>query len=778
MSDNNDLEIKIGADASGVSPELEALKAKLTELGTKIEGLNTAMRANTTATRQLTESQSQAEREAQRLSAAQERFTRTLKLQADTIGLNRAEIAAYKAEQLGLGASPEVQASLTKLQTGLSKVHANSRAVTESFVLMREASRGNFTRMAGSVSILLQSLQVELLPIALAVGAAFVTAGAAFEVLHVNLARGIPNDLTRGLHLTEDQLKNVKDKTVTLGDTVQAVFKVAGERIQNTFGGTFKQAHTIFDQFIYFVGEWGEKLLAVIGANFRASYTLIVDAWSRLPAAVGDIFYSMANQAIANVNRILSVIRDAVNAMGNLAGQKNLIGDLSLKSLNNPFANGVSSAGQIANDVSSAWKKGYKDSLAALDQFGKDVAKKSQQIARARIAEEAGPAKRGAIDHSAEDAARDRAELALESANAQSKIDEERVRATEDAATDELNAKIEAKRAEISATRVFNAQDLANLQDLYNRRETVIEAAIASEAQIARTRLEAQKIYDQAMHDPAGVKRDEDEIALINLQTDNKILASRRKTAADIQKATEQSVRAQVDAYRRMATQIGDTFRTMIEGLIQRTMSWRDVWIEMQRKMLDFGLRTLQQWIVNFIVRKREEVLAQKAANAEKEASDKGAAIAAGQISFKSALTQIGNDARLAAAGAYKATVGIPIIGPVLAPAAAATAFAGVAAFEGALTAFSAENGAGSVPYDNAPFLLHKNEMVLPANIATPLRAMLSNNGGSSGSSVTNNSRGGDTFHIHAIKGMSVDDIVTAIKQARRQNKLTPGMAF
>jgi hypothetical protein len=44
--------------------------------------------------------------------------------------------------------------------------------------------------------------------------------------------------------------------------------------------------------------------------------------------------------------------------------------------------------------------------------------------------------------------------------------------------------------------------------------------------------------------------------------------------------------------------------------------------------------------------------------------------------------SQVMADAKVAAANAYQAVVGIPVVGPVLAPAAAAAAFAGVMAFE------------------------------------------------------------------------------------------------
>ncbi|MFV4677416.1 hypothetical protein ACNJU9_21650, partial [Mycobacterium tuberculosis] len=90
-------------------------------------------------------------------------------------------------------------------------------------------------------------------------------------------------------------------------------------------------------------------------------------------------------------------------------------------------------------------------------------------------------------------------------------------------------------------------------------------------------------------------------------------------------------------------------------------------------------------------------------------------------------LVQIGNYAAVAAAGAYAAIASIPFVGPVLAPIAAGVALAGVLALGKSL--FSAEGGWGQVPYDGALTQLHKNEMVLPASIASPLRSSLAAGG-------------------------------------------------
>ena len=128
--------------------------------------------------------------------------------------------------------------------------------------------------------------------------------------------------------------------------------------------------------------------------------------------------------------------------------------------------------------------------------------------------------------------------------------------------------------------------------------------------------------------------------------------------------------------------------------------------------------------------------------------------------------TTVLGDAHKAFAGAYAAVAGIPIIGPVLAPIAGATAYAAVAAMD----IFSAEGGMANVPYDGAMIQAHAKEMMLPASIAQPLRESIAS--GNLGGAAA-----GDQYHAHfhgpigsGIKpGDLRDAVVTALKQAHRQ---------
>ena len=98
----------------------------------------------------------------------------------------------------------------------------------------------------------------------------------------------------------------------------------------------------------------------------------------------------------------------------------------------------------------------------------------------------------------------------------------------------------------------------------------------------------------------------------------------------------------------------------------------------------------------------------------------------------------VSGDAAKAAAGAYASVVQIPIIGPLLAPPAAAVAYAAVSAFGGGFA-----QGSWELP-STGLILAHENEMIVPA-AQTPwaqdVLASAMNKGGESG--------GGDR-HVHA----------------------------
>ena len=109
-----------------------------------------------------------------------------------------------------------------------------------------------------------------------------------------------------------------------------------------------------------------------------------------------------------------------------------------------------------------------------------------------------------------------------------------------------------------------------------------------------------------------------------------------------------------------------------------------------------------------------------------------------------------------AAGNAWASAAEIPMVGWIIAPVAAAAAYAGVMAF--------AEGGWDRVPSDQVA-MIHKNEMVLPAHIAEPVRQMAARGGG-----------GGDVhFHGTSAGGFFIahqSELIAALRSANRNGRI------
>lgn len=72
---------------------------------------------------------------------------------------------------------------------------------------------------------------------------------------------------------------------------------------------------------------------------------------------------------------------------------------------------------------------------------------------------------------------------------------------------------------------------------------------------------------------------------------------------------------------------------------------------------------------------------------------------------------------------------------------------------------FSARDGMGQVPYDGAMFELHKDEMVLPASLATPMRSMLLGLPANNNAAAPVNDAAVTHNHYYNIKGLDGQDV-------------------
>lgn len=120
-------------------------------------------------------------------------------------------------------------------------------------------------------------------------------------------------------------------------------------------------------------------------------------------------------------------------------------------------------------------------------------------------------------------------------------------------------------------------------------------------------------------------------------------------------------------------------------------------------------------------------------------------------------------NAKSAATGAYSAVAGIPYVGPFLAPAAAAAAFAGTMAFA------SAEGGYDIPSGVNPVVQTHAREMILPAKQADAVRSM-AEGGGAGGHLQLKLSPLGNGYFI------TRDNLAEHLKKAYRSHSLQGAM--
>lgn len=185
---------------------------------------------------------------------------------------------------------------------------------------------------------------------------------------------------------------------------------------------------------------------------------------------------------------------------------------------------------------------------------------------------------------------------------------------------------------------------------------------------------------------------------------------------------------------------INNMTSTWSQGLAQimnGTLSLGDAIKGLWKTIVGAVIQSIAQMVVQWITQKLIALVLDKATTGT---------MAAGQITA---------NAGVAGSAAYASTAAIPIIGPALAPAAAATAMAGALSFMPmAVAGFAASRGFDIPSGMNPVTQLHQKEMVLPAQYADVIRKL------ADGNSEFTNGSSGDTFHIHTMDASGVREFL------------------
>ena len=231
----------------------------------------------------------------------------------------------------------------------------------------------------------------------------------------------------------------------------------------------------------------------------------------------------------------------------------------------------------------------------------------------------------------------------------------------------------------------------------YANREAQIKAdSIQRQLQLDNlTKSQKQKLYDQ-------------------------MLLLEKQHQLQIAQIQRQAQLAQMQRYQQVFQTINNSFKGMIQGILQGTQTWRQALANVFTNLLSSFVGMLEEMAMQWV---EKQIMMAVFGQAE-------------------SASIIGGHAAEGAAAAYASTAAIPIVGPSMAPAAAALAYGNIMAFS-ALPSFDV--GAWSVN-GNGAAMIHDKEMIIPAGPAQAFRNAMS---GNSDNGSTSSGGGDGGIHLH-----------------------------
>jgi hypothetical protein len=230
-----------------------------------------------------------------------------------------------------------------------------------------------------------------------------------------------------------------------------------------------------------------------------------------------------------------------------------------------------------------------------------------------------------------------------------------------------------------------------------------------------------------------------------------------------------QESKRQMDTY---FDPIATGFDKLVTGMIQGTRAWGLELANIGKAVLAEYTTLGVKLMVNWLKTELFKTSATEAGVATRVAAEEAGAGQSLLITVATAVKTIAIKAWEAAAAVYASIAAIPYIGPFLAPAMAVGAAATLFGYIGRIS--SAEGGYNIPSGVNPLTQLHQEEMVLPADIANPLRDMVAGGGQAGGAThITINAM--DAQSLSRFLERNADAMVPAIKRAARLN--TAGFA-
>jgi hypothetical protein len=240
---------------------------------------------------------------------------------------------------LGAGGVATIENEAGAIEKVGTTVKTNSRAITESLVLVREGMRGNFTRMAGSASILAGALGIlnAAIPVAIA---GLVGFAAAKISLNTQAEQDHLKAYAESLGLTEKEMRKLKDTTVdasgalkshndlqiTFGDVFHGVVKTIEDGVKSIgdyYGVTSQEAADFTSNAITFLKDFFSYMVGGVYATGKFIYTEVVNIFTlaydtgRVAGnAIYVMYATLANGVIALFNGVATIANAVSNGLG------------------------------------------------------------------------------------------------------------------------------------------------------------------------------------------------------------------------------------------------------------------------------------------------------------------------------------------------------------------------------------------------------------------------------------------------------------------------------
>lgn len=239
-------------------------------------------------------------------------------------------------------------------------------------------------------------------PLILAVGAVATVIGGtlALSVRGLNKDFG---DLTKGMGLTADQLKNVQDKGVTMGDVVGGTLNYLRDIIWDVIGPAVTQIGKWFSEAMDVTGRVIVSGAKIITGSFIGAFRVIKETWTALPSAFGDVVFGAVNALIRGINMMISKSADAINWLRReynklpswaRGGQDApVLAAFSIGEVENPYAGAARRTGEVAGREFAA---GFAEGAGLVDRQVTALQASIRAAAQSRIRREAGDAEGGA----------------------------------------------------------------------------------------------------------------------------------------------------------------------------------------------------------------------------------------------------------------------------------------------------------------------------------------------------------------------------------------------